>query len=444
MGRLPSRQALSADKIRGLLKNELARGFSNSIFLRFAGAGLSLLVGIVLARTLGAEGYGIYSYCLAIVTLLAIPAEFGIGTALVKFCAAYEKEKKWGLLNGLLKWTGRVVITTSLVFAAGATVFFLVFPVFLPETDPTALWWALTLIPVVSLGRLRAAALQGLRHFAKGQVPENIVRPGVVLVAIAVLYMTGNLSGLLASDTVKIYILASVVAFLLGARWLLQAVPEEARTVAPETDVRAWRNAVGIFALTNGGRVVLNRVDIVFVGVLVGAEAAGIYRAASALAGVLGLGLATVNIVIAPYFSRLYVGGQYERLSRLLWLSMGLTVSMALPVLLVLYFFGQDLINLIYGEAFSNAYLPLVILSLGHLVSAFAGPLASLLNMTGKEKWSLLSIYTSLAISVPLYILLLPRFGAPGAAAITAGAMVIMNVVLAFGSWRLIREFSAR
>ena len=148
--------------------------------------------------------------------------------------------------------------------------------------------------------------------------------------------------------------------------------------------------------------------------------------------------------MIAPYFSRLYVGGQYERLSRLLWLSMGLTVSMALPVLLVLYFFGQDLINLIYGEAFSNAYLPLVILSLGHLVSAFAGPLASLLNMTGKEKWSLLSIYTSLAISVPLYILLLPRFGAPGAAAITAGAMVIMNVVLAFGSWRLIREFSAR
>ena len=59
------------------IRRDLVRGAAGTSAVRITSTGLGLVVTAMLARLLGAEGYGIYVYALALVTLLAVPATVG-------------------------------------------------------------------------------------------------------------------------------------------------------------------------------------------------------------------------------------------------------------------------------------------------------------------------------------------------------------------------------
>lgn len=71
------------------------RGGLASIAIKVFGLGFSLLTAVVLARVLGPEQYGIYSYVLAIVSILAIPAMFGLPSLIVRETAKAEVKQEW-------------------------------------------------------------------------------------------------------------------------------------------------------------------------------------------------------------------------------------------------------------------------------------------------------------------------------------------------------------
>lgn len=77
------------------LKSNLMRGGLASIAIKVFGLGFSLLTAVVLARVLGPEQYGIYSYVLAIVSILAIPAMFGLPSLIVRETAKAEVKQEW-------------------------------------------------------------------------------------------------------------------------------------------------------------------------------------------------------------------------------------------------------------------------------------------------------------------------------------------------------------
>jgi len=57
---------------------ELVRNGIGSLILKFTFVLLSFGLTVTLARLLGVDGYGVYAYVFALVSLLAIPAEFGL------------------------------------------------------------------------------------------------------------------------------------------------------------------------------------------------------------------------------------------------------------------------------------------------------------------------------------------------------------------------------
>ena len=58
-----------------LLKHHLVRGVLGTGGLGVINKGLSLLIAILLARGLGAEGYGYYAFGMAVISLTAIPTQ---------------------------------------------------------------------------------------------------------------------------------------------------------------------------------------------------------------------------------------------------------------------------------------------------------------------------------------------------------------------------------
>ncbi len=65
------------------LRSHLIKGAAGSFVLQVGFAGLAFFNAIVLARVLGASGYGTFANAMAWVSLLTIPATFGFGILLV-------------------------------------------------------------------------------------------------------------------------------------------------------------------------------------------------------------------------------------------------------------------------------------------------------------------------------------------------------------------------
>jgi O-antigen/teichoic acid export membrane protein len=175
--------------------------------------------------------------------------------------------------------------------------------------------------------------------------------------------------------------------------------------------------------------------DMLMLGMLTESAETGIYNAASRLAGVMAFGLMTVNTVVAPLFSELFATGERERLQRLVTLAASGTALALLPVLLALALGGEQLLGL-FGPAFVAGYLPLLILSAGQIVNALSGSVGFLLTMSGHQKEVSRILSLTALLNLAGNALLIPRYGAAGAAASTACATGLWNLILV---WRVRR-----
>jgi len=87
------------------LRGRLIRGGLGSLALKLGSTALGFLLAILLARTLGPEGYGVYAFVFAIVSLLAIPTQLGLPQLVVRETAKAQAAEQWGLMRGLWRWS---------------------------------------------------------------------------------------------------------------------------------------------------------------------------------------------------------------------------------------------------------------------------------------------------------------------------------------------------
>ena len=86
--------------------------------VRLAG-GLALFASqVLLARWMGHEAFGIYSYAWAWVAALASIASLGLPAASVRFIAGYRATAAHGRIRGLVRFATRATLAISLAIAA--------------------------------------------------------------------------------------------------------------------------------------------------------------------------------------------------------------------------------------------------------------------------------------------------------------------------------------
>jgi len=83
-----------ASQSRGRLRTHLIKGAAGSFVLQIGFAGFAFFNAIILARVLGAEGYGTFANAMAWLGLLTVPATFGFGILLVRDTAIYRSREE--------------------------------------------------------------------------------------------------------------------------------------------------------------------------------------------------------------------------------------------------------------------------------------------------------------------------------------------------------------
>lgn len=411
------------------LKSNLMRGGLASIAIKIFGLGLSLLTAIILARTLGPEQYGVYSYVLAIVSILAIPAMFGLPSLIVRETAKAEVKQEWGLMRGLWSWANRITASLSLLITLIAAVVLWLNRDSFSQIQFLTFAWGIAFIPLSALAALRGASLRGLRKVIQGQLPEQVLKPALFILMLAVVGLTG-VAELTAESAMMLNALSAGVAFVFGAWLLLRVKPKQLNTTEREFERKAWVASVIPLAMVAGLDILVTETDIVMLGIFRTAEEVGIYRVAMQGGLLAAIGISATNMIIAPYISKFAYSKDIISLEKLAKQSARLAFLIAFSATVVFAIFGEFLLSVVFGEAYLEAYWPLLFLAAGQIVHAGMGAGGSILNMSGYEKGTLITLVLAAICNVALNWIFIPIWGIYGAALATFLSIVFRKIVL--------------
>lgn len=408
---------------------------SGVMVLLYAGStGLSFLSGILLARLLGADGYGAYALALTTATLVGMITEFGLPTLLLREASAARANGEWGKVKGLMKWSTSAILSLSLLLIAGTWLGHRLFAAGQGSDYLTTLLWSVLLIPFVAFGKLRSNLLLALGNIAASQIPVMILRPLLFLgLCLALFFTTGYL--------VPASAMAAQVFGAAGAMGVIYILfrnrrPAELGTAQATRAVRSWLATALPMGMTEGLRLLQGQLGLLLVGAMAGTVQAGLYRVADAVAMVTALFVSVTGTAATPMFGRLWKAADHDELQRVALLAaVAMTTGtflLGLPIALG----GQTIIPLVFGAQFAPSADIFLILWLGNIVTCSLGQGLSLANMTGRHVLATQSFLVIAVVNAALGALMIPRAGALGAAVATSAGIVSGTLYCTVRLWR--------
>ena len=178
------------------------------------------------------------------------------------------------------------------------------------------------------------------------------------------------------------------------------------------------------------------RLDFALLGVFAGTAVVGSYAVASKFAELLRLAPLAITYVLYPRFSRRANAEAAEEARSLLRPAAGCTAVAAIPLALA----AGLILPLVYGDAFRSAILPAHILLVGLAVEGSAGVITAFLYGTGRPGLNSIAMGTGVAVTIVLDIVLIPGYGATGAAIASSAAYIMSTGVLLAFFWSLTRS----
>lgn len=177
------------------------------------------------------------------------------------------------------------------------------------------------------------------------------------------------------------------------------------------------------------------RLDVGILGAIAGPSVLGIYAIASKFAELLRLPGLAVNYVLYPVFASSGEPAARARTNKLLVPTLTLPLLAAVPLALAV----GPVLPLVYGRAFQDAVVPALILLAGLLGDVTANLVSAYLYGAGRPGWNSFAIGFGVVVTVVGDVLLIPRYGAVGAAIASCAAYLTTDVALLF-FYRLARS----
>ncbi|WP_246674891.1 lipopolysaccharide biosynthesis protein [Mesorhizobium sp. B4-1-3] len=417
--------ALGKDEI----KRSLGYATVFALMIYVAGAGLTSLAQLLIARIVGSTSYGIYSYVLSTTSVLAYLATLGFNVSLLRFVSAYRAQGRLDLAHGVIRFAFQRSLAVATLFgAAGATYICASSGSGNRELEVSQLL-GMAAVPLVTTSALGAALIRAFGGGVSALLPERIVRDGLLLTLLGIAALSGSWT-LNAPLVMQAVVTSSIVTvglvFVLATRFQ----PPGLRQAEPADASKDWWSAVPPIMLMAGLDVFINRAGVMVLGWTGHIRDAGIFALGLNVALLVGLSLVAVSTMFSPAAATLFARddrkGLQELFSRAALLSSGAAIAMAIPLLVIV----RPLLSW-FGEDFGTGAPIARVLMLGYVFVALCGPQLNLLTMTGNEWPAAVTMIVGAAIGVIGCVIGIEIYGPLGAAIGLALALVVWNVAMA-------------
>ncbi len=393
-----------------------------------AGAALSLGVQLGTVRLIGAESFGIFVYVISWVTVLAYISTLGLNTSLLRLLPTYRVQGDWTRAHGVMRFAFRGGTLTGIAVAAlaiGAERLVL-------HTQgelARALLIGAIVVPLMTLRLIGASALRAFGAIIVSMLPERILRDSVGFLILAALVL-GGLAPPDAVTAMAATLATAIITLLFIQRFLISRRPPELVSAAPCYAIRDWLRPAVSLTLIMLADTIMSRAGILIIGLRNDALGVAIFAVAFNLAQLVALPRMALSALFAPTVSALFARGDMVALQRLMArsaaLSLAFTLLIALPLIA-----GAPFLLPWFGPQFVTSYPVLIVLVLGQLAAAAAGPQQHLFTMTGHERQGATLMAISAAATIVGAALLVIPFGMMGIAVATTLSMIGWNIGMA-------------
>jgi len=415
---------------------QLAGGGLTLFGASIAERGLRLAATWFLATALGADRFGTYASVITVLMVVSALAPVGADVGILYFGARYRQSGDRARLKGALVAGGGCVLLAGVIvgpvlwaathhpcmagrdgLAAGLRI-----------VAPAVVCWALLLFFVGILRshqRMRAQALS-----------FQLLLPAAILVGAVVAVRAGHgLPGALAAVVVAVVLAAAVAgiqawriagplvtdgglkALYEPARWLRWSLPQSLESILFR--VHQWADILMLTALTASTQV-------------------GLYRVAASLALLGGLPVMAVVTVLNPQVASLVQAGERARLQRLVRTATRWLVVLVVPPFMVVALL-PDVLLALFGGAYHGGATTLRVLVIGQAAFAVSAPAMRLIPMSGRAGLNLVNHLVVVGVNLTLNALLIPAYGALGAAVATSATLGLWSVGLVLQARLVVR-----
>ena len=389
--------------------------------------GVSLALGLIVARVIGAADYGVFNLARGLVDLTAIVTRLGLDIGLQRyFGEAHTREdqavrvavlRRLRLLASAVAVVPIVAVALGLGRALEAGVY--------PHAGfADALLWLALALPFYTDIAVLGGAYRGILRLKPSVLAESVLLPTIRFAAIVVLFLAGwRLWAVAAGTTVGTLLAASFLAS--RARADFRAAPVASGTWLEALRVARYSSVLSAAVLVTTTTATL---DVLLLGHFAPAEVLGQYSLVKMLlllTGVIGGAFnQTLGSLVAAHHSRGDDGGALRAIrSTMRWIALG-----TVPPVVALSFWGAPLMPLL-GESFHASAAVVAWLATGQLIAVVLGPAGWALSMTGKHVLELGVLVVGLCFATLACALAVPAYGPIGAAIATCSSIALTNAL---------------
>ena len=389
--------------------------FSSQILIFAVG----FITSIILARTLGPTGKGIYALIILIPAVMLKLGSLGIEAANVYFVGSRQYEPKDVASNSLLS---SILLSLFLILLFLGISYLSAFKNYLNSNQINIfyLWLVVLTIPFsLFSGFLRSIFLgkEKIITFNKINIFQTIIQ--LVTIVIFLIILKQGVSG-----AVNAHILTVLFAFVFII-FLIKKVTK----IKLSFNKKLFKDSIGYGVkayFANLAQFLNYRLDMFLVAFFLTPAAVGYYSLSVGIAEKLWMLPGAIATVLFPRVSSLQdkdANNLTPRVARHTFFIIFI-LSLILAILI------RPLIKILFGIAFLPSVTPLLILLPGIVALGGAKTLTADMAGRGMPQFGAYSSFISLAVNIPLNLWLIPKWGIAGAAFASSVAYIIATIVV--------------
>jgi len=391
----------------------LAKGAGISLVGRIFGRGLLLFGQAILARSLGRDGYGLFSIGWSVLQISLFASPIGLQHGVIRFGARSQEDPL--RFRRILQQTIFMALVSGLL--SGALLYLFSPQLALLFDKPgldmilrgTAIAMFLSVLIRVAAAATRISQRVQFSAIAEDFLPAFLLALGAFLLTVV---WQGGVQGGMTS-----VVLAYAVSALAAFAFLFRLYPDLLKPVTWERPLFREIAAFSVPTALAGTLIVLIQwVTRLVLGILRPADDVGLYQAASQLASALVIMQASVAAIFTPMISRLAGQNETGQMNDLYKVATKWSLYVSAPIFLVMMIFPSNTMQLVFGAKYLDGAVALIILSLGQLVNIATGAVGPLTVMLNRQNQFLRIQFVALAITLLLNFWWIPAFGVVGAA----------------------------
>jgi O-antigen/teichoic acid export membrane protein len=412
------------------------RGSSLLLFGKLLSMGINFGSQVMIVRYLSTADYGAWAYALSVVAFFQNIAVFGLDRGITRFIPIYHEKNEYNKLFGtLILVFGSILLACAIIIAAFYIAPEQVARLVKDKDQPLALLFIMIfLIPSEAMDLLLTGLFASFTNpraiFFRKHILGPLLRLGVVLLLMAFHSDVTFLAyGYIAASGLGVMMYCFMLFRLMKREGFFQHLQLKAINI-PAKEIFAFTLPLLSSDLVN---ILTHSADTLLLGYFHNPTEVALYRVVLPAAHFNKLIMTSFGFLFTPLAARLLAKNDLAAINDLYWRTAIWMGVLSFPIFALTFSMAKPLTQFLYGARYIDSWPFLQLISFGYFFSAALGFNGLTLKVLGKLRYIVTINIIAVIVNVGINLVLIPKYGALGAAVGTAGTMVVHNIFKQIG-----------